>query len=634
MPAPSVTALPTAPQRTMTPEAFIDASDPWAAALGPWGEQVEAVGDYVEETAAAVTSSAAAAATSATSSASSATASAESATSAASSATTATTKASEAATSATAAETARAASVVAKTAAETAQAAAEAARDEAEAIVGDGYVLKPGGTGNTGKVAVFSDTDGRNVTGLAIGAAASTDIIDRQTGDARYALSGSGASSRDLARHALAIAELRGTRLPGRAGWADAFGDTTGVDASASSNEIYDGTADSYSNSNLALDTWTSRTSNSPSHLTTIAYGAGLFVAVGYSGGIVSSPDGVTWTNRTVSTWASYTLQGITFAAGLFVAVGNFGLLLTSPDGINWTARTSGIGGDINGVAYGAGVFVYVGAGGELRTSTDGMTWTARTSGVSQLTRVFFDNGLFVAVGLSGTILTSPDGVTWTARTSGTSEALGAISYGAGLYAVGGNAGTILTSPDGVTWTARTSGTAQTVRAIFYGAGVFVVGLADGNIRTSTDGIAWTARTSGSSSATWAVIWAIDLFVVLQQGGTIITSPGTLAAMDLRSVAGSLPAVPSTASLAVIAKGASAITPGTHLTGYVSRDDGANWQDMSLVAAETDSAGWTVFEAYGVSLASQPSGDDLRWRVTTTDDFAVEVAGVFVGVEV
>ena len=48
MTAPTVTPLPTAPQRTMSPDLYKETADPWAAALGPWGSEVEAVGQYVQ----------------------------------------------------------------------------------------------------------------------------------------------------------------------------------------------------------------------------------------------------------------------------------------------------------------------------------------------------------------------------------------------------------------------------------------------------------------------------------------------------------------------------------------------------------------------------------------------------------
>ena len=74
----------------------------------------------------------------------------------------------------------------ARLAAQEAQAAAEAARDEAEAIVGADFITRPGGTTASGKVPVFTTGDGSAVEPRPIGAASATDILDRQSGDARY----------------------------------------------------------------------------------------------------------------------------------------------------------------------------------------------------------------------------------------------------------------------------------------------------------------------------------------------------------------------------------------------------------------------------------------------------------------
>ena len=92
------------------------------------------------------------------------------------------------------------------------------------------------------------------------------------------------------------------------------------------------------------------------------------------------------------------------------MAVGNSGVLTTSTDGIIWTTRTSGFGTTaIFGVTYGNGLFVAVGDVGKLTASTDGITWTARTSGFGTTTifGVTYGNGLYVAVGNSGVLTTS-----------------------------------------------------------------------------------------------------------------------------------------------------------------------------------------------------------------------------------
>jgi hypothetical protein len=46
------------------------------------------------------------------------------------------------------------------------------------------------------------------------------------------------------------------------------------------------------------------------------------------------------WTERASGT--SNWLNGVTYGNGLFVAVGEDGTILTSPDGVTWTQRTSG----------------------------------------------------------------------------------------------------------------------------------------------------------------------------------------------------------------------------------------------------------------------------------------------------
>jgi len=81
-----------------------------------------------------------------------------------------------------------------------------------------------------------------------------------------------------------------------------------------------------------------------------VTYGNGLFVTVGWNGTILTSSDGITWTERTSGT--PIDLYGITSRNGLFVTVGESGTILTSPDGITWTERTSGTTKYLRGVTY------------------------------------------------------------------------------------------------------------------------------------------------------------------------------------------------------------------------------------------------------------------------------------------
>jgi len=90
-------------------------------------------------------------------------------------------------------------------------------------------------------------------------------------------------------------------------------------------------------------ETWTIRTSAADNSWASVAYSAGLFVAVASGTGdqVMTSPDGETWTGRTAA--AANAWLSVTYSAGLFVAVAASGAkrVMTSPDGITWTIRTS-----------------------------------------------------------------------------------------------------------------------------------------------------------------------------------------------------------------------------------------------------------------------------------------------------
>ncbi len=320
--------------------------------------------------------------------------------------------------------------------------------------------------------------------------------------------------------------------------------------------------------------TWTLRYDAGSGSLTGfagIAYGNNQFVAVGTGnyngtnqyGAIMTSPDGVTWTERGSGTTSQ--LNGVCYGNNQFVAVGtgyfpggggDSTTIVTSPDGITWNRRPSETtSGPLLAIVYGGSQFVAVGFPGSVVTSSDGLTWTSRGSGAIGLTGhtlsgIAFANNQFIAPGPNwppqsrSTFIMSSDGLTWTNHPSGLTNALSAIAYGNNLYvAVGGGwdpttgaeYGAILTSPDGLVWTARPSGTTNFLSAIAFGNNQFVAvgggnGLSDstGNaVVTSSDGVTWTRRTSGISVPLNGIAYGQNQFVAVGGGypGTILTSP-------------------------------------------------------------------------------------------------------------
>jgi antitoxin component YwqK of YwqJK toxin-antitoxin module len=184
-----------------------------------------------------------------------------------------------------------------------------------------------------------------------------------------------------------------------------------------------------------------------------VAYGNGLFVAVGQSWNtpLATSPDGITWT--AVGAGITARLRSVAFGDGVFVAVGQKGVILSSPDGTNWTVRVPATDGvmDLLRVTYGNGRFVAGGPHGTMRTSEDGNTWSDEFFGTSgmDILGAGFSRGWFVAAGQFGRIQASQDGRTWTERDSGLGENgpnLSGVASGGDSFVVVGDKGTIMQS--------------------------------------------------------------------------------------------------------------------------------------------------------------------------------------------
>ena len=246
-----------------------------------------------------------------------------------------------------------------------------------------------------------------------------------------------------------------------------------------------------------------------------VAFGNGIFVAVGANGCIQTSADGIAWARIDAGTRAM--LSGITFGQGKFIAVGNQGapdlVIMSSPDGTNWTQRLADAKGGLSRVAFGNGRFVAVGT--RSFNSVDGEVWseTHLDAGTS-LKDVVFGSGKFVAVGYififgatyTNLIMTSTNGVNWISQNPDTSLCSG-VTFGHGSFVTVCEFGVFLTSPDGVAWTARrdikvsNSGNRWDFKKVTVGGDLFVAvagGEEGTKIFSSRDGLAWTERYSAS----------------------------------------------------------------------------------------------------------------------------------------
>jgi len=107
-----------------------------------------------------------------------------------------------------------------------------------------------------------------------------------------------------------------------------------------------------YSNRTSATQgTWT--VAQTTSHrMYSIAYGNGIWIAVGLADTLYRSTDGITWTEDTIG-WPGTTWYGIAFGNDKFVAVGTDGHVSFSTDlGVTWTRAVSNTKQNLNAIAY------------------------------------------------------------------------------------------------------------------------------------------------------------------------------------------------------------------------------------------------------------------------------------------
>lgn len=267
------------------------------------------------------------------------------------------------------------------------------------------------------------------------------------------------------------------------------------------------------------------------------------FVAIAHSGGIFTSPDGVTWTHQTSG--ATNFLEGVAWNGNQFVVVGLEGTVLTSPDGVTWTPHNVGRTLNLNDIVWSGNHFVATGyshnSGGDLIghifTSNDGVNWTI-TSTVKDvlLNQVSWSGSQFVAVGFlygygapdTGLILTSPDGVTWTSRNAGGANRLYGVTWSGTQYVIVGSGGTILSSTDGITWTVSTSGNTDELYSVAWSGLYFVAVQTNQTILRSPDGITWTTISPESIFTGHTlndITWSGTQFLAVGDGGTIFSSP-------------------------------------------------------------------------------------------------------------
>ncbi len=300
------------------------------------------------------------------------------------------------------------------------------------------------------------------------------------------------------------------------------------------------------------LESWVHRTVPGQSaNLTSVAYGNGVFVAVGEASFVARSTDGATWTASTAGPYGN--LWRVRFVNGQFVVVGSSDKILYSADGTSWTSSTLPA---VNfwDVAFGNGVYVL--AGYSTYVSSDGVNWMQThalgtvsipfppytTTYETVFDTVVFGNGGFLCLptGNAASALVpkasyfSTNGVDWapvgqTFQSSRGSEGKGEIVFGEGqwLATMAGNSangipnpGVIVSTNNGANWCCRYMDESGYGVALAFGEGHYIYVETYGSfprswIYSSTNGLTWTRRLQDNMGTATAATFGNGTFVMV-----------------------------------------------------------------------------------------------------------------------
>ena len=257
---------------------------------------------------------------------------------------------------------------------------------------------------------------------------------------------------------------------------------------------------------------------------TAMAWNGSIYVAVGYTGSFAgatniyfTSPNGITWTSRTLPTSAIY--QNIAWNGTVFCVATGTAQAYTSPDGITWTSRTMANNTQHYTMIWAGNQFVCTNQSNTIETSPDGTTWTSHAVTTSQWWQGLAYNGInYVAVGSLGASNTigmySANGTSWTNMTLPSSSSWSSVAWNGSIFvALAYNTTAYATSPDGITWTGRTAPAAfippfnTLAQALNVASNVFFYINSGSNVvYYSADGINWFSITISGGAHTWCVI--------------------------------------------------------------------------------------------------------------------------------
>jgi hypothetical protein len=373
-------------------------------------------------------------------------------------------------------------------------------------------------------------------------------------------------------------------------------------------------------------NTWVANTENNATSSMSVAYGNGIYLALGdYSPIIGGSTSTTTMTSTNGTTWiaggalpANIDWTSVAYGNGTFVAVsyGYPDTAYSTNNGASWTLVSAPEQYN-QSVTYGNGTFVATQWGSNIDSysTNGGVSWSTGTMPATSYYFVTFGNGEFVAAGgwAGTTSAYSTNGITWT--TGGAlpySTTWSAVAYGNGTdVAIGwGATYAAYSTNNGASWTASTLPASESWSSVTYGGGIFTAVSYGSNVAAySTNGVTWIETTlpvsqdwssvTNGPNGTAAVAYSSASGAIWNSGLLIATAP-------------SAPTSPTLSSAGVASWTASSSANGSPISAYTvtmtdttnSANGGQTCTTSNLTCAPS---GLTVGDTYTFTVVATNS---------------------------
>lgn len=427
---------------------------------------------------------------------------------------------------------------------------------------------------------------------------------------------------------------------------------------------VCSGGAISYStDSGTTWNTVTSVVYNSLYDLYQVVWNGTNFVAVGFKGFYLKSPDGITWTKYQDATWANFsglfnvgtkTIGVKDSTLGSYILDGDTKQCVIPPTSTAWQGLSQAQAQNPSFTSYiaynGSNTYVAVGSSGYMIASTDNaLTWTGKFGGTNQTANYFsvkYLNGNWIAVGAAGMMsssnsVTAADG-TWNTVQGFGSTQYNCIEYGYGYYWIAGPNKLYYTNATGQNlantslWTSVT--TSGTWNGMAFGNGTLILVGTFGNYAYSTSNTAITGTGTAGSNQFNKIIWvsSLSLFVAVGAAGTIYTTPdGVTWTQRTSNVTGALYDVIWNGTIMVAVGGSGCVT---------TSPDGVTWtkRNTNHTTGSYQSIAWSGTRFVIVNQTQNWAGyvhstDGITWYNTseptggTSNPFTTKACNVIYG---